>query len=164
MEKINIRPKNTGYLFICTIIWIFILVLIYLSFIVFIVEKQYIIFFIVALPFDILMCYFFTKIMIYKISFIERKLIVPRVYQIQEQRIEIECNRILNCKIGFEKLYFYFEFRCIDGKILRMFISRFSLKQLCLILQMIKDRGGLQEQSIEDVLGVLSHKKKKKVK
>ena len=160
MEKIYIRPKGGGYLFVCIIVWIIIIVFIFVSFLVLIVEKQYVVFFIALLPFDFLMCFFFTKIMLYKVSFVGNKFIAPRVYQIQEEEIEVECDQILSCQLGFEKFYFYFLFNCIDKKTYKMFISRYSQKQLIRILERIKERGGLKEQDINEIEFKLTNSKK----
>lgn len=176
-DKINIWPFNLIYIVICVIVIAFLLLSIILPFWLLINNKPINFFdlgyinegyiqFLIVLPFSGFLIYIIvrTGIFSFKVSFNETHIIVPRIPEIQERKIEIECNQILTCEPIMKGFYYYFSFYCADGKARKMFITRFSLKQLENILKLIKERGGLQNQNIDEIICPLRITKRKKSK
>jgi len=164
-DKIKVWPLNPIYIVIYVIVIAFILLSIILPFWLLInnepvsffdlgsINEGYIQFLIVS-PISGFLIYIFvrTGIFSFKVSFNETHIIVPKIPGIQERKIEIECNQILTCEPIMKGFYYYFSFYCADGKTRKMFITRFSFKQLESILGLIKERGGLQNQDIDEII------------
>lgn len=174
-NKINIYPKRPIYLFAIVLMILFALLFIALPFVLLIDNKPIKLFdiiplkngiiqFIIFIPWTFVFVSFFVKKIFFKISFNEKNLIAPRIYQIQFENLNIACEKIIACNIGFKVLYFYFVFECEDGKTREMFISHFSNKQLKKIIELIKEKGGLINQSIDDILYPIYNNKKRKIK
>jgi len=119
--------------------------------------------FLIFLPISIYLVYVFLKtgILSFKISFTETHIIVPKVSEVQEKKIELACNEISTCEVTMEGFYYFFTFTSSNGKKRKMFITRFSFKQMETILKMIQERGGLVNQNINDILNPLRIRKKK---
>jgi hypothetical protein len=118
--------------------------------------------FLITLPISVFITIIFLKtgIFNFKVSFTKTQMIVPRLSEIQEKRIMVICNEIMTCEAKTEGLHYFFVFNCIDGKTIKLFIMRFSFKQLELILQLIQERGGLTDQNINEIINPLRIKKK----
>ncbi len=174
-KKINMYPKNPVYMFAVILMITFMLLFLILPFVLLINDKPMKIFdiiplnngliqFIVLLPISTAMILLFLRRILFKITFTDKMIIAPKVYQIQNKKIEIDCSQILTCTVKFQTLYFYFVYECTDGKTREMFITHFSKKQIKIILKMIKARGGLSEQSIDELIVSINSKSKKKEK
>ena len=113
--------------------------------------------FLILLPISGFSIYTFVKtgIFSYKVIFTETHILVTKISEVQEKKVDIECNKILTCETTMEGFYYFFSFHCSDGKKRKMFITRFSFKQLKRILEMIMERGGLQDQDINEIINPL---------
>ena len=171
-DRIDIWPLNLIYIFIYIIVIAFMLLIIILPFWLLAnnepinffdlgyINEGYIQFLIV-LPISGFLTYIFvrTGIFSFKISFTDTHLIAPKISEVQEEKVEIECNQILTCEPIMEGFYYFFSFYCTDGKKRKMFVTRFSIKQLKRILELIQERGGLQGQDIDTIINPLRIKK-----
>lgn len=119
--------------------------------------------FLTSLSISIFLIYIFLKtgILSFKISFTETHIIVPKVSEVQEKRIELACNEISTCEVSIEGFYYFFTFTLDNGKKRKMFITRFSFRQMEMILKMIQERGGLIDQDINEIINPLRIRKKK---
>ena len=119
--------------------------------------------FLISMPISIFLTYVFlrTGIMNFKVSFTETNIIVPKIPEIQEKKVDLSCNEILTCEAAMEGLNYYFMFTCLNGKKRKMSIIRFSFKQMEVILKMIQERGGLVDQNINNIIKPLRIRKKK---
>lgn len=173
-NNINIWPRSIIYLFISIICILMMILFIALPFWLLIKNEPinfldfgYIndgyIQFLISLPIAIFLTYVFLKtgIMSFKVSFTKTHIIVPRIPEIQEKKVELACNEILTCEATMEGFNYYFMFTCLDGKKRKMSIIRFSFKQMETILRMIQERGGLIDQNINDIINPLRIRKKK---
>ncbi len=162
-NKLNIYPKRSIYIFGVVLMTMFALLFLILPFALLIYNKPIKLFdiiplengliqFIIFIPWTFVFVPFFIKKIFYKISFNDNILIAPRIYEIQLNNLEINCEEIAQCNIGFKVMYFYFVFECKDGTTREMFISHFSNKQLTRIVELIKEKGGLSNQNIDDIL------------
>lgn len=172
-SKVDIWPLNIVYVSLMLIVGIFILGLIILPFGLLINNQPLKLFdiiplntgelqFIITLPIGILGCYFYMKLVLWKVSFTETHIIVPKIAEVQEKRVQVACEKILTCETAMEGFYYFFVFNCEDGRTRKMFITRFSFKQLERILKLIQEKGGLQGQDIDVIINPLRIKKKSK--
>lgn len=173
-DRINIWPLNPIYIVIYVIVIVFMLLSIILPFWLLVNNKPINFFdlgyinegyiqFLTILPLTGFLIYIFlrTGIFNFKVIFTETHIIVHKISNIQEKRVDIECNQILACEPIMKGFYYYFSFYCTDGKKRKIFITRFSLKQLERILELIKERGGLQDQDIDEIMNPLRITKRK---
>ena len=173
-DRINIWPLNPIYIVIYVIVIVFMLLSIILPFWLLVNNKPINFFdlgyinegyiqFLTILPLSGFLIYFFlrTGIFSFKVSFTATHIIVPRVSEIQEKNVEIPCAEILNCDVTMEGFYYFFTFTSSNGKKKKMFITRFSFKQMEAILKMIQERGGLIDQNINEIINPLWIRKKK---
>jgi len=114
-----------------------------------------------TLPIALFLDYLYFKAILWKVSFTKTNIIIHKISEIQEKKVDIECNKILTCETTMEGFYYFFSFHCSDGKKRKMFITRFSFKQLERILEMIMERGGLQDQDINEIINPLRIIKRK---
>ena len=151
-EKITVFPKSSfsfGLVFPAVIFPIFLIIV---SFLV-LLDENNIIVFVIGMAFALIMGYFGVKMVIFYVSFIDNRIISPKHY-CQNEPVDIRCDQLLTCLFGFEdllRLYMYFD--CKDGKERKIYASLFSENQLLQIVELIKERGGLREQSIEEIMG-----------
>lgn len=119
--------------------------------------------FLILLPMSIFLVYVFLKtgILSFKISFTKTHIIVPKVSEVQEKRVELACNEISSCEVTMEGLYYFFTFTLDNSKKKKIFITRFSFRQMEIILRMIQERGGLTDQNINEIINPLRIRKKK---
>jgi len=118
--------------------------------------------FLIFLPMSIYLVYvlFKTGFLSFKISFTKTHIIVPKISEIQEKNVEIPCDEILNCDVTTESFYYFFRFTLVNGTNKSIFITRFSFKQMEMILKMIQERGGLIDQNINEIINPLRIRKK----
>lgn len=174
-DEINIWPLGIIYIFMCIILVAFMLLFIIfpfgllirnepMYFIDIIYIKDGYLQFLVMLPMSVFSLYIIlrTGIFSFKVSFTETHIIAPRIAEIQEKKVEIECNKILTCEPTMEGFHFYFAFHCADKKKQKMSIMRFSFKQMEKILKLIQERGGLQGQDIDAIINPLRIKRRQK--
>lgn len=114
-----------------------------------------------SIPIALVADYMFIKAISWKVSFTKTHIIVPKIPEIQEKKVDLACNEILTCEATMEGFNYYFMFTCLDGKKRKMSIIRFSFKQMETILRMIQERGGLIDQNINDIINPLRIRKKK---
>jgi hypothetical protein len=112
-----------------------------------------------TMPIALILDYLFFKAVLWKVSFTKTHIIVPRIPEIQEKKIELACNEILTCEVTMVGFNYYFMFSCLDGKKRKMSIIRFSFKQLETILKMIQERGGMVDQNIDEIINPLRIRK-----
>lgn len=117
---------------------------------------------VLTIPGSILFNFMFFKAILWKVSFTETDMIAPKIAEVQEKNVHIECKQILTCETTMVGFYYYFTFHCADGKKRKIFITRFSFKQMEKILKLIQDRGGLQGENIDEIINPLRIKKKNK--
>lgn len=175
-DIINIWPRGTIYLFIYVIVILLILIAITLPVCLLINNEPMILFdffyikegyiqFLIFLPMSVFLIYIFisTGIFKFKVTFTETHICVPKISEIQERKLKVECCQILSCKTIMEGFFnYYFEFNCLDGKTRKISIIRFSFKQLEEVLTLIQERGGLPNQDIYEILNMLRIKKNKR--
>lgn len=172
-ERIDIWPRSIIYVFLCLIILFMMILAIFLPFLL-LLENEPLYFldilyinnphiqFLISLPISIFLTYVFlrTGILSYKLSFTETHLIAPKIFEIQEKKVELACNEILTCEVMMEGFNYYFRFTCLNGKKRKMSIIRFSFKQMETILKLIQERGGLIDQNIYNIINPLRIRKK----
>jgi hypothetical protein len=112
-----------------------------------------------TMPIALILDYLFFKTVLWKVSFTKTHIIVPKIPEIQEKRVELACNEILTCEVTMVGFNYYFMFSCLDGRKRKMSIIRFSFKQLETILQMIQERGGMVDQNINEIIKPLRIRK-----
>jgi len=174
-DRVDIWPLSPIYLVIYVIVIAFLLLFIILPFWLLIDDKPMNFFelgyvnkgfiqFLIMLPMSGFCIYGIVRsgIFTFKVSFTDKLIIAPKIPDIQDKKVEYECNQILTCEPTMEGLYYFFTFRCSDGKKRKIFITRFSFKQLERILYLIKERGGLQNQDIDEIINPLRIKKRKR--
>ena len=173
-HQINVWPRSVIYIFISLLSALMVLLIIILPFWLLISNEPvnfwdlgYIhegkIQFLVTLPISVYLTIVFLKtgIFSFRVSFTETQIIVPKISEIQEKRLMVDCNEILTCEATMEGLYYFIIFNCIDGKKIKLFIKRFSFKQIEYILQLVQERGGLTDQNINEIINPLRIKMKK---
>ena len=114
-----------------------------------------------TMPIALILDYLFFKAVLWKVSFTKTHIIVPKIPEIQEKSVEIPCDEILNCDVTMEKFYYFFIFALNSGKKRKIFITRFSFRQMEMILRMIQEREGLNNQNINEIINPLRIRKKK---
>lgn len=107
-----------------------------------------------SIPIALILDYLYFKAILWKVSFTKTHIYVPKIPEIQE-KAEILCAEILTCEVTMKGFYYFFTFTSSNGKKKKIFITRFSFKQLESILIMIQERGGLIDQNINDILNPL---------
>lgn len=117
-------------------------------------------FLVFSIPIAVVADYMFIKAISWKVSFTNTHIIVPKIPEIQEKKVELACNEILTCEVMMEGFNYYFRFTCLNGKKRKMSIIRFSFKQMESILKLIQERGGLIDQDINDIINPLRIRKK----
>jgi len=113
-----------------------------------------------SIPIALILDYLYFKAVLWKVSFTKTHIFAPKIPEIHEKEVEILCAEILTCEVTMEGFYYFFTFTSSNGKKKKMFITRFSYKQMESILIMIQERGGLIDQNINDILNPLRIKKK----
>jgi len=113
-----------------------------------------------SIPIALVLDYMYFKAVLWKVSFTKTHIIVPKVSEVQEKRIELACNEISTCEVSMEGFYYFFTFTLDSGKKRKMFITRFSFRQMKMILKMIQERGGLIDQNINEIINPLRIRKK----
>ena len=113
-----------------------------------------------TMPIGIILDYLFFKTVLWKVSFTKTHIIVPKIPEIQEKKVELACNEILTCEVTMEGFNYYFMFTCLDGKKSKISVIRFSFKQMEMILKMIQERNGLINLNINDIINSLRIRKK----
>jgi hypothetical protein len=173
-DKINIWPLSWWYvIFMLGIVGGFFLLMIIGPFLVVLFENEPLKIFSLTLPSAWLLAFttpiaiifacMYLKAILWKVSFTKTHIIAPKIFEIQEKKVEVECIKILTCKAIMEGFFnYYFAFNCVDGKTRKMSIIRFSFKQMEKILTLIQERGGLQNQDIYEILDPLRIKKTKR--
>lgn len=173
-NNIDIWPRSLIYIFISVIVILMMILFIVLPFWLLIknepinflgfgyINEGYVQF-LISLPISIFLTYVFlrTGIMCFKVSFTKTHMIVPKIPEIQEKNVEVLCAEILNCNVTTEGFYYFFTFTMNSGKKTKIFITRFSISQMEVILRMIQERGGLIDQNINDIINPLRIRKKK---
>lgn len=115
-----------------------------------------------SIPIALILDYLYFKAVLWRVSFTNTHIFVPKIPEIQIKNVEIACTEILFCEVTMEGFYYFFTFTTSNEKKKKMFITRFSFKQMEMILKMIQERGGLIDQNINDTINPLRIKKKKK--
>jgi hypothetical protein len=170
----DIYPRSLMYVFISFIVILMMLLFIALPFWLLIrnepinflgfgyINDKYVQF-LISMPISIFPTYVFlrTGIMNFKVSFTETHIIVPKIPEIQEKKVELSCNEIVTCEAIMEGYNYYFMLTSLNGKKRKMSIIRFSFRQIEMILKMIQERGGLIDQNINDIINPLRIRKKK---
>jgi len=145
-KAINIRPKSPQNTVLCIIALLGPVGLLAFSFLSLFDEKSYV-GFVFGLVCAIVAGYFLAKPVLWKVSFIGTKIFAAKAYA-QLEKLDVECSQILNCDVSlYNMINTCFLFDCVDGKKRGLAITLFSNKQRLRILEMIKERGGLQEQN-----------------
>lgn len=165
-EKINIYPLSMLYIvFVFIIAGSFILMLNIGPILVMIFEKEYVTFLNYTLhKFWLLLFYvpavifadcMYIKSINWKVSFTKTHLIIPKIPKLHEKDVEILCAEIIKCEATMNGFYYFFTFTLNNGKKNKLFITRFSFKQMEKIIKMIQDRGGLIGEKIIDIIAPL---------
>lgn len=164
-QRILIWPSSVIYIFLIFILGLFALAFFVFSFyslfygepikIFDIIEvKNKIVQFSILILIACMMAFFFMKLLSFKIIFTDEFLFSPRISSMQRQNIRLRCNELIEFRIlqplskDNGAIYQYLEFKFADGKIKKLWIKPFTKKQVERILNMIQERGGLQNQKL----------------
>jgi len=146
-SNVTIHPKSLIFLIPCALSLPVSFVIV--SFMI-LIEEDSIVFFAIGMVSALVMGYFFVKAMLFQVSFINDRIISTKTYY-QNEPLDVGCDQLLTCEFCFEGILQYVLFDCKDGEERMLYITPFSEKQFLRIAELIKERGGLREQSIEEI-------------
>jgi len=162
-KKVTIFPKSP----LCIALWIISLifpaVLIIIAFMM--LTDGDVALFVPLMSFAVVGGYLCIRTVLFWVSFIGSRITTPK-HSCQREPLDVECDRLMICRLvsggaeGAPRSYLHF--KCSDGEDRRMYSDLFTEKQLSQILGSIKERGGLPEQSIEEIMSNASDAKKEK--
>lgn len=112
-----------------------------------------------SIPIAFVLDYLYFNAILWRISFTDTHIFIPKISEIQKNT-KIPCDEILTCEVTMEGFYYFFTFTSNNNKKSKMFINRFSFKQMEMILKMIQERGGMINQNINETLNPLRIRKK----
>jgi len=152
-EKITVFPKSPLCIALWTISLIFPAVLTVIAFMMLIDGDT--VLFVPLMSLALVGGYLCIRTVLFRVSFVGDRIVTSR-HTCQKEPLDIECGQLLTGTFISEgaegALRSYFHFECGDGEDRRIYSDLFSEKQLLLIAELIKERGGLREQSTEEIM------------
>jgi len=161
-EKITVFPKSPLCIALWTISLIFPAVLTAIAFMMLIDGDT--VLFVPFMSFALVGGYLCIRTVFFRVSFIDDRIVTSR-HTCQKEPLDIECGRLLTGTFISEgaegALRSYLRFRCKDDEERRIYSNLFSERQLLQIVELIKERGGLREQNVEEIMSGAPGRKEK---
>jgi hypothetical protein len=107
---------------------------------------------VILMPGLIFLDYIYIEPVLWKISFTETHIIVPRIDKLVKKKFELACYDMVSCKYVMHSYSYCFVIYCSDGKKRIIPVMNFSFKQMEKIIKLIQERGGLIDTNFDDLI------------